>query len=813
MTFKIPRLSYLAAGSLLVLAMPGRAQDGAPTAPIGQLTIGVNRPGHPISPVFYGMMTEEINHAYDGGLYAELIQNRALQNDDTQPVHWSLVQFGTTGTLTLDTVNPVSGTALTRCLRLEIASAAPSGRMGIANDGFWGVPVHAGTRYRASFWAKSSPGFSGPLTLTLENADGTTTYATAHVPKITTAWRKYETTLTTASSVTPTTQGRFVLSGDRPGTLWLTQVSLFPPTYKNLKNGFRPDLMRLIADLKPSFLRLPGGNYLDPGHYEWKKTIGPVDQREIGPGAWGYRSSNGLGLLEFFRWCEQLHIEPVLGVTDGRGWLPNDGDVAPLVQDALDEIEYTTGGPKTKWGARRIQDGHRAPFPLHYVEIGNEDFFDPLPVYDARYAKFHDAIKAKYPNLQLIATREGVTSRRPDVVDDHYYRSARAMAADATHYDRTDRNGPKIFVGEWASTEGNPTPTMQAALGDAAWLTGLERNSDVVIMEAYAPMLVNINRGASQWPTNLIGYDSLRSYGSPAYYVQTLFGQNKGDVVLPVSVSVAPDPAANVRRGKIGVGTWNTQAEFRDIRVTRATGETLYTDIFASGKSGLQPVRGEWSVANGVQSQTGAGENIYATVGDPNWTDYDLTLKARKTGGREGFLILFHVQNDDEYLWWNVGGWGNTRTVIERARGGKSELGVPSNVTVETGRWYDVRVEVRGTAIKCYLDGKLVSEASDTAPLSFYATSSRDFKTGDVILKAVNFSPSAQPMQIALEGAEGVSSTAQAQVLSGLPSAVNTIDNPKHVAPHKVTVGGVSSSFRHEFPPYSVTVLRVKAKK
>ncbi len=805
---------WLTTGALLALASGARAQEAPRAGEPGRLAIRVNRPGARISPRFFGMMTEEINHAYDGGLYAELIQNRALQDDATRPVHWSLTQNGGgTGSLTLDMSQPVPGTALTRCLRLDIANAGAGRSVGVANDGYWGVPVQTGVRYRASFWAKASAGATGPLTLALESETGNAVYALARVPKITTEWRKYQATLTAPRSVAPTSQARFVISSAQPGALWLTQVSLFPPTYHRRSRGLRPDLMGLLADLKPTFLRLPGGNYLDPGRYEWKKTIGALDQRAGHPGAWEYRSSDGLGLLEFFRWCEDLHIEALLGVTDGRGWLPNNGDVAPLVQDALDEIEYATGGPETQWGARRIKDGHRAPFALRYVEIGNEDNFDPLPVYNARFAKFYDAIRAKYPGLQIIATRADVTSRRPDVIDDHYYRSAQAMAADAAHYDRYARSGPKIFVGEWASVEGRPTPTMKAALGDAAWLTGLERNSDLVIMEAYAPLLVNVNPGAAQWPTNLIGYDALRAYGSPAYYVQAMFGQNTGDVVLPVEIALPSSPQADVRRGKIGVGTWNTQAEFKDIRVTSAGGETLYADSLASGKSDLQPQGGEWSVQDGALRQAGTGQNLRATVGDATWTDYTLSLRARKTGGREGFLILFHAQGDDDFLWWNVGGWGNTRSAIERERGGRSEIGAPAAVTIETNLWYDVRVEVRGTSVRCYLNDKLVNEATDAAPMTFYAASSRDLKTGDVILKAVNFSPVPQPMQIELEGAAGVASEARATTLSGPLEAVNTVNNPKNVAPRVSTVKGAGRTFRHEFPANSVTVLRVRARK
>jgi alpha-L-arabinofuranosidase len=213
-------------------------------------------------------------------------------------------------------------------------------------------------------------------------------------------------------------------------------------------------------------------------------------------------------------------------------------ELEPYVQDALDEIEYVTGDANTKWGAQRAKDGHPSPFPLTYVEIGNEDWFDRSHSYDGRYAQFYKAIKARYPQLQLIATTP-VNSVKPDVIDDHYYRSATEFFNDTHHYDKSDRNGPKIFVGEWATREGAPTPNMGAALADAAWMTGLERNSDLIVMASYAPLLTNVNPGALQWDTDLIGYDAVKSYESPSYYAQVMFGGHLGNVVLGAKIGGA----------------------------------------------------------------------------------------------------------------------------------------------------------------------------------------------------------------------------------------------------------------------------------
>jgi alpha-N-arabinofuranosidase len=607
-------------------------------------------------------MTEEINHSYDGGLYAELIQNRIFKNDPNNPVHWSVVQSdGASGSIALDNSNPVNETALTTSLRLDIESITSGQRVGIANDGYWGIPVLPNTQYRASFYAKATAGFHGPLTVDIESIDGRTIFAAAKISKVDTEWRHYAVYLKTGN-VPPSDSNRFVISASSSGTIWVNLVSLFPPTYNNRPNGTRIDLMKLLAGMRPAFLRFPGGNYLEGNsikeRFEWKNTIGPLASRPGHQSPWGYRSTDGMGLLEFLEWCQDLHMQPLLAIYAGYSlngeYIKPGADLEPYVQDALDEIEYVTGSTNTKWGKQRSLDGHPAPFQLNYVEIGNEDGFDRSSSYSDRFAQFFDAIKAKYPHLQLIATAS-VKNRTPDVIDDHYYRSAYAMEQDSGHYDKYNRKGPKIFVGEWASTEGSPTPTFNAALGDAAWLTGLERNSDLVIMEAYAPLLVNISPGGSQWGTNLIGYNALSSYGSPSYYVQAMFGQNHGDRNLPVQFtpSTDPAPAPPAPHGGIGVGTWSTQAEYKDIKVT-SNGKVIYQSNFLNGTNGWRFNTPNWKAQDGVLQQTGDRINSRATTGDRNWSDYTYELKARKISGSEGFLILFNVQDNNSHLWWNV---------------------------------------------------------------------------------------------------------------------------------------------------------------
>ncbi|MFF7266370.1 LamG-like jellyroll fold domain-containing protein [Streptomyces sp. NPDC008159] len=507
----------------------------------GTLNVDVAHPAHSVPSTFFGVMTEDINHSGEGGLYPELIQNRSMMASTTSPTGWSAVGGSA---IALDADNPLNS-ALTRSLRLTINDASSSARAGVANGGFWGIPVRPRQKYTASLFAKASPGFTGPLTVAVESTGGTV-HASGTITGLTTSWKQFTVSLTASADAPTTATNRFVVSATSGAgsTVWLDNVSLFPPTYKDRANGLRPDLMEKIAGLKPSFIREPGGNYLEgrtqANRFDWKETIGPVWTR---PGhqndAWGYWSTDGLGLLEYLEWAEDIGAEPVLAVYAGyhlNGTHVPLSELGPYVQEALDEIEYATGSTSTTWGARRAADGHPAPFDVKYVEIGNEDFFDKSGSYDGdngRFAQFHDAIKAKYPSIKLISTAR-VTARTADVQDDHYYRNAEWMNSHSSFYDNASRTSPtKIMVGEWATREGSPTPNLNAALGDASWLAGMLRNSDVVTHEAYAPLLVNVNDPT--WTPNLIGFNALTSYNSPAYYVQKMMADAHGDQVLPAS--------------------------------------------------------------------------------------------------------------------------------------------------------------------------------------------------------------------------------------------------------------------------------------
>ena len=799
------------------------------------LDVDVNKPGVTIPPNFFGLMTEEINHAYDGGLYAELIRNRTFQDDANAPAHWSTVGDGK---LELDRADPVNA-ANPVTGKLTLAG----GKGGIANDGFWGIPVKPDTTYTASFYVKAV-GISEPIMAAIVGDDGVE-YAKATSQPATDKWQKQTVTLKTAGGFTPTAKAKFVLSTTGTGTVSFSHVSLFPPTYKDTPGGLRADLMELMAAMKPAFVRLPGGNYLEGNNFkdrfDWKKQIGPVDERPGHMGCWSYRSSDGMGLTQMLLWCKQLDAEPVLAVFAGytlRGAVvkASSPELQQYVDEALEEIEYVTGGPDTKWGKQRIADGFAEPFKLRYVEIGNEDWFDKSGSYDGRYTQFHDAIKAKYPDVKLIATMP-VTTRTPDLYDDHSYRSPNQMAVDSggfdapkdgsqgrktqynggRHYGQFGRGGPPLFYGEWASQEGKPTPTLRSGLADAVFVMGLERNADLVHMQCYAPLFVNVNPGAWQWGTNLIGYDATTAFGSPSYYAQVMLAQNKGDRVLPATLKVATKPAAATpaAHGAVGLGAWRTNVEYKDFTVTGPDGKALLPGKPTESTDNWAFTGPAWQVTDGTFRPAAADGESWAVVGDPKWTDYTIRVKARKLGGEEGFLVLWHAADAETYNWLNVGGWANTRTQAEAANGGnRTAYGRSADFKVQENKWYDLRIEVRGDTARCFIDDKLVTQAKDrpvepqTQPM--YASATAITASNEVVVRVVNYSADPIETTLNLRGAGTVKPAGKATVLSGEPKDVNTVAEPKKIAPKEEAVTDASATMRRTFPPYSLTVLRLE---
>jgi alpha-L-arabinofuranosidase len=730
-----------------------------------------------------------------------MVRNRNFEDGDT-PDYWQAFNSNSGEVaLSIDSSKPVSSKNR-QALKVEVKSLG-NRRAGVANDGFWGMAVRKGESYELSFFARGMESSVTPLITTLESQSGEV-YVQAKSDQLSTEWKQYRFSLKPNQS---DPRARLTITISHPGTFFVDMVSLFPKnTWKGRPNGMRSDLAKMLNGLKPSFVRFPGGCWVEGDRmnlaYRWKQTVGDPAERRTQYNIWQYHATHGIGYHEYLQLCEDLSAEPLFVINCGMSHkevVPMD-QMAEFVQDALDAIEYANGPVSSQWGALRARNRHPTPFHLKYMEIGNENGGPP---YQQRYGLFYDAIKARYPEMRLIANEwGGHPSNRPvEIVDEHYYSTPEFFIHNAQKYDSYDRAGRKVYVGEYAVTQGCGQGNLRAAVGEAAFMTGLERNSDVVLMASYAPLFANVNY--KKWNPDLIDFDSSRVYGLPSYYVQKMFSENRGDVILPVEVD-SPEVTVAPKTGAIGVGTWRTEAEFKDIKVTRGD-QVLFAGDFSSGTEGWNLHGGNWSVQDGALHQKSMAENIRAFAGDKHWGNYTYTLKARKLSGDEGFLIPFLVHDEGAKCWWNIGGWGNTRHAIEMD-------GIFANeVTgkIETGRWYDIRIELTEAQIKCFLDDKLIHDVTYPRNKSLYAVGSLAKKNHETILKVVNVSGENQETAVRFTGGTLRGSGTTVVLSSEKSEDENTLDQPLKVAPTTRTVSCSGSALTYSFPANSVTVMRL----
>jgi alpha-L-arabinofuranosidase len=480
-------------------------------------------------------------------------------------------------------------------------------------------------------------------------------------------------------------------------------------------------------------------------------------------------------------------------------------------------VDYANSATNSRWGTMRAEAGHPAPFNLKLLEIGNEN---QGPQFEQRYNYIHDAVKAAHPDVTTLAdlswtSRESMQDAQFDIEDSHHYESPRWFATRFNEYDERDRKLPPLYLGELAVTTGdagNLRGNLRASLAEGIFLMGCERNGDVVRMVSYAPLLANVEgrtelTGAPPPWHAMIYFDGTRVFGTTSYYLWKMFGANRPARTMQTDVSF-PDAKPMLVAGQIGVGTWADTAEFKDIKVEK-NGQTLFQSDFSTNATGWTTEgRGRWAVTNGVYRQGRQGQS-FSYFGDSDWSDYTLTMKAQNTGGAEGFLIIFGRKNGERY-WWNVGGYGNTLHEIEF---NQTPVGAPVKAQIERNRWYDIKVQLEGARIRCYLDGQLVHDAVVPRPQNFFAVAGQDAGSNDVIIKAINNGADAVSAQLKLADLNVASKEATMTVLtSGDPADNNSLDQPTKVQPVETKVSVDGKDLSHEFPPYSLTVLRLKTR-
>jgi alpha-L-arabinofuranosidase len=637
-------------------------------------------------------------------------------------------------------------------------------------------------------YARGAAGFDGALTVSLEGKDGAV-YGQTQITGLKAAWSRFTGSIQ-SKGTDPV--ARLVISANRSGTFWINMASLRPG-----KDIFRADLLQKLKDLKPGFVRFPGGTYVQGNDREtafrWKNTIGDLETRPGHQNApWVYWSTDSMGFHEYLLLCERLGAVPMYVAYGGMTWTPGSKSpfgilrpnripvsdfpieqMGPIVQDALDAIEYANGPVTSTWGALRAKAGHPAPFGLKYVEIGNEDGGNPL--YGQRYMLFYNAIKARFPEIQIISNvrRSGNEQLPMDLIDEHIYTRPMAAIDMGKQLDNRDRNGPKAVLAEYAVQSSAGFGNMRAALAEAVMFSGIERNSDVMPMASYAPLLANVH--AINWRPDLIYFDSVSSYGTPSYHVQKMIADSRLDSVIPVQ---ATSNDLKVRMdGEVSAEGYGAQAEFQDAKVT------------------------------------GSG------------ADYTYSARARKTGGDGGLVIRFAIQDGGgSYLAWFVGVRHRASTLHVWGGGGMQDvpahqlessfsgpLGRQVAGTLETGRWYDVKIRVEGRRVRCHLDDKEIHnvEVPESLGPSVFGAAGRT-AGGDIVLRLVNISPLKQNVSIDLAGAGASRYSAVAtHLMSKNLDDENSLAEPTRVAPVERRLPSVESKFQYELEGNSFTVLKL----
>lgn len=790
-----------------------------------KINVDAANPGIKVSPNLYGIFFEDINHAADGGLYAELISNRSFEDSDNAIPTWRTSASNgasiTSQLVSKALLNNAQGKALQITVKADKATTAS-----LINEGFWGINAVQGRTYKLSLFAKGN--YKGGLKARLISADGKTVYAETTVDAaIGKKWNKYTAELT-ANANDPKAQFELVFDGK--GTVTLDVVSLFPPTFMNRPNGLRPDLAQLLYNIRPKFVRFPGGCYVEgqespENAFHWEKTIGPIEQR---PGHknvnWRYRTSDGMGFDEYLQLAEDLNAKPLYVVNVGLwhgGMTPVDS-IQPWIDECMNALEYANGPVTSKYGALRAKNGHPEPYNIEYLEIGNENN-QPDPAlqsdhYYERFKKFKDAVLAKYPNMHLIGNVVAWGDDNPtwdskesvELLDEHYYRNPAWFAENFNKYDTYNRKGSEIYVGEYAVTQGfGNMGSLDAALGEAVYMMGIENNSDIVTMASYAPIFANLND--RMWAPDMIQFTSDKVFGTPSYYVQNLMANNVGTRVLKVNQTnpykygdVQVKPAVC----RVGMGTWSTQVSFEDKGYTDANGNALPMTL----QELPTDVRGDWKVDGNIIKQTSNGEScIRLNPGEITSEGYIYKVRARKDAGNEGFLLIFNYVDDKNYCWLNLGGWNNTQHGIEQiVDGAKGQVATVSG-NIETGRWYDIELKVKGDSIFASLDGKEIFASklrANTLP-GVFSTATLDENTGEVILKVANTSSENTTAEICLQG-KTISNAKLIRLSAKNGKEENTIDNPTNVYPTETFVTTSTDGAVVEIPANSLNIFRLK---
>lgn len=792
-----------------------------------QMNVNVNAGiyGDSISPTLYGIFFEEINHAGDGGLYAELVANRSFESNTVKKKYldyWNKYADASIFAVSAEDHE----TAMLNSVQLHAAKVvADAAGGGIINNGYKGIHVVSGRTYKLNFFAKGAEA-GAVLTAKLVAADTVTVLGSVQIDPLTTDWKKYSVTITATGDAD---RGKLAITSSAAGTFYLDVVSLFPPTYKDHENGLRPDLAQAMEDLHPGFVRFPGGCYVeglknaDCGdldcHYEWKNSLGPIEERAGHyNNNWGYEITDGMGVMEYLQFCEDLKAEPlyVTNIGIGHEWVHDYKDIGSYIQDAMDFIEFCNGDATTTWGKKRIELGHEKPFNLRLLEVGNENNpmgNDVTDGYYLRYKQFHDAIAAKYPSIDFIGngmwSGEGWDATYPvDYVDEHYYSTPEFFINRYNLYDNSSRTSHKRYIGEYAVTQDfGKVGDVYAALGEAVYMCGLEKNSEAVAMASYAPIYQNDDM-PGWWPSEMVHFNNHDMFVTPSYYMQQLFPKYLGKR----NVNVAETDNSEVNDYYVGVGSYLSNATYSDLKVTYADGTTMVPNYKAANWIQSDTNSKTWTYNTTSIAQTDDSKidqrNVFQTK--LTSTSYTYEMKATRTSGAEGFVIPFNYADAGSYCWLNIGGWGNTKTSFEQCIGSRSSIGASSPFSVKNGQTYAIRIVVDGNTVKGFVDDKQVASATIAPSVrqKVYTCATINEAQDKVYLRIINPYKEAQQVTINMKNAD--INDVSGEIMTGNKLDENSWATPENVKPQTLsgyTING--NAITYTVPAYSANFINM----
>jgi alpha-L-arabinofuranosidase len=793
----------------------------------------------------YGIFFEDINRVGDGGLYPEMIRNRSFEDsivpDGCEAVDGGRYFITPTGYKCafnngegLDSwcekaaPTPIPGwyvsgekgdieialdksDTLNKNRRCSLAAAFKRENTlnSIYNVGYSGIYVQNGAEYNFFMFAKAAEGIQ-TVEVSLRSRCGKKVYA-SHTFEINPGgFERYDCVLAANDTDTEAT---FHIASKQKGIIKIGFSSLMPvETYNRRVNGLRKDIVELLAGMNASFLRFPGGCIVEGLTKEtalrFENTIGPVWERPSHWLLWFYRTTNGLGFHEYLQLCEDINLEPMYVINCGMTCQHRNPDyfddklAKEFLQDAINAIEYATAPEDTYWGSIRAKNGHPGPFKLKYIEIGNENYGDQ---YNKRYQEFYNALKERYPDIIFISNTHTELDGLPtEMVDEHFYNDTEFFALNHNRYDRYDRSGPKIFVGEYAVTNNRVNASLYSALGEAVFLTGLEKNQDIVTMSCYAPLFMNSNY--TSWYPNLIIFNNHESYGIPSYYMLQMMGQNRGDYV--VECEVKTNAVTEKKFGRAGLYSEKPGTVFRNVTIDNKKQDSITANI-----------TGEFIVEDG--EYTAVTDDAWCLFGEEHAENYTLSADVKFTGG--DICIKMGVWNErlesvgDVYQpYWapkRISGYNwvikDGESYIEGFKRLKVQFTTPKvKVNIDSNAFNNMKIVAGENKIECYLNGKMVNTYTVEPFPAVASVAAVDEKTNEVIIKIINISGKDETVKINLD--QNVNSTARGWILtSDDKNDTNSFENKTKVSPKQFVIDDISPEFEYNAPKYSFSVIRI----